>query len=212
LNNTRFWTLASTVLATFALCVQAALPKESAIDNKLLSAVGQQSVDRGLGIDSAQQNRMRSSTIDPGSTIILRGDKIRPTVVHVIKGTLTSRPQDRPEVVLHAGYAGLEDNECLLENTAANQPNLFGCRCIERPNLTALSNSDQCCPSRFFASASGKIHIASTMNTTVTMMYVENSGRIGDPLQYAKTTATIRESAETMALTSFGIAVSFRVD
>jgi hypothetical protein len=45
--------------------------------------------------------------------------KSRPTLVHVIKGTLTSRPQDMPEVVLHAGdgYAGIEDSECLLENT-----------------------------------------------------------------------------------------------
>jgi hypothetical protein len=208
LNNTRFWTLASTVLATFALCVQAALPKESAIDNKLLSAVGQQSVDRGLGIDSAQQNRMRSSTIDPGSTIILRGDKIRPTVVHVIKETLKTCLKWFSTPAMQASKTA----NVYWRIPAANQPNLFGCRCIERPNLTALSNSDQCCPSRFFASASGKIHIASTMNTTVTMMYVENSGRIGDPLQYAKTTATIRESAETMALTSFGIAVSFRVD
>jgi hypothetical protein len=56
---------------------------------------------------------MRSLTLDPGGAIILRGDYGRPTLVHVIKGTLTSRPQDMPEVVLHAGngYAGNTGSE-----------------------------------------------------------------------------------------------------
>ena len=35
----------------------------------------------------------------------------------------------------------------------------------------------------FFTPASGKIHIATTMKTAVTMMKVEKSGRMGDPLQ-----------------------------
>jgi hypothetical protein len=64
---------------------------------------------------------MRSLTLDLGSAIILRGDKSRPTLVHVIKGTLTSRPQAMPEVVLQTGdgYAGIEDSECILENTGS---------------------------------------------------------------------------------------------
>jgi hypothetical protein len=37
--------------------------------------------------------------------------------------------------------------------------------------------------SPFLTPASGKIHMATTMKTAVIMMYVEKSGRIGDPLQ-----------------------------
>jgi hypothetical protein len=37
--------------------------------------------------------------------------------------------------------------------------------------------------SRFLAPASGKIHMATTIKPAVIMMYVEKSGRIGDPLQ-----------------------------
>jgi hypothetical protein len=120
MNNIRPWILASTVLATFALCVQATTAKQSSIEDKVLSAVQQPSVDNGAEIGS-QLSRMRSLTLDPGSAIILRGDKSRPTLGHVTKGTLTSRPQDMPEVVLHAGdgYAGIEDSECLLENTGS---------------------------------------------------------------------------------------------
>ena len=110
----------SIVLAAFALSVRATTAKQSSIEDKVLSAVQQPSVDNSAEIDS-QGSRMRSLTLDPGSAIILRSDKGRPTLVHVIKGTLTSRPQDMPEVVLHAGdgYAGVEDSECLLENTGS---------------------------------------------------------------------------------------------
>jgi hypothetical protein len=121
LKNFRFWILTSwIILAVSAHSVQAATAKQSSIEDKVLSAVQQPSVDNGAEIGS-QLSRMRSLTLDPGSAIILRGDKSRPTLVHVIRGTLTSRPQDMPEVVLHAGdgYAGIEDSECLLENTGS---------------------------------------------------------------------------------------------
>jgi hypothetical protein len=122
LNSIRFCILTSSiVLAASALSGQAAMAKQSSIDDKVLSAVQQPSVDDSAEIGSSQRYRMRSLTLDPGSAITLRGDKGRPTLVHVIKGTLTSRPQDMPEVVLHAGdgYAGVEDSECLLENTGS---------------------------------------------------------------------------------------------
>ena len=114
------------VLAISALSGPVATAKQSSIDNKVFGAVQQPSTDDSAEIGSSHQTRMRSLTLDPGSAIILRGDKGRPTLVHVIKGTLTSRPQDMPEVVLHAGdgYAGVEDSECLLENTG-NEPAEF---------------------------------------------------------------------------------------
>src|SRR5262252_930388 len=63
--------------------------------------------------------------------------------------------------------------------------------------------------SPFFTPASGKTHIAATMNTAVAMTKIESSGRIGDPLQNASTAATISATAETAALTSVGTAIAF---
>src|SRR5215468_10129239 len=60
--------------------------------------------------------------------------------------------------------------------------------------------------SPFFTPASGKTHMAATMNTAVPMTNVESPGRIGDPLQNASTAATISATAESTALTSFGMA------
>src|SRR4030081_1874347 len=60
--------------------------------------------------------------------------------------------------------------------------------------------------SPFFTPASGKIHIATTMKTAVTMTKIEKSGRIGEPLHQARTAATIRTMTETAALTSLGMA------
>jgi hypothetical protein len=121
LNNIRFWILPlSIVLAAFALSVRATTAKQSSIEDKVLSAVQQPSIDNSAEIGS-QRSRMRSLTLDPGSAIILRGDKSRPTLVHVIKGTLASRPQAMPEVVLQTGdgYADIEESECILENTGS---------------------------------------------------------------------------------------------
>ena len=122
MDNFRFWIVTSAiVLGPAALSIQTATAKQSSTDYKVFSAVRQPPVDDSTEIASSQRSRMRSLTLDPGSAIILRGDKSRSTLVHVIKGTLTSRPQDMPEVVLQAGdgYAGLEDGECLLENTGS---------------------------------------------------------------------------------------------
>ena len=117
LNSIRLWMLTSSiVVATSALSGQAATAKQSSTDSKVFGAVQRPSVDDSADIASSQRYGMRSLTLDPGSAVILRGDKGRPTLVHVIKGTLTSHPQDMPEVVLHAGdgYAGIEDSECLI--------------------------------------------------------------------------------------------------
>src|SRR5262249_12715798 len=56
--------------------------------------------------------------------------------------------------------------------------------------------------------ASGKIHRAAPMNAAVMMTNIESSGRIGEPLQKARTAATISATAETAALTSVGTAIA----
>src|SRR5262249_20621456 len=62
--------------------------------------------------------------------------------------------------------------------------------------------------SPFFTPASGKPHIAATMNTAVTITNIESPGRIGEPLQNASTAATISATTETPALTSVGTAIA----
>src|SRR5262249_20164791 len=62
--------------------------------------------------------------------------------------------------------------------------------------------------SPFFTPASGKIHIAATMNAAVMMTNIESSGRIGEPLPKASTAATISARGETAALTSVGTAIA----
>src|SRR5262249_18736469 len=58
----------------------------------------------------------------------------------------------------------------------------------------------------FFTPASGKIHIAATMNTAVTITNIQSSRRIGEPPQKASTPATISAAAGDPALTSVGTA------
>jgi hypothetical protein len=49
----------------------------------------------------------------------------------------------------------------------------------------------------FFPPASGKIHIARIMKAAVANTKLPNSGRTGEPLQRAKTIATMATAAET---------------
>lgn len=50
----------------------------------------------------------------------------------------------------------------------------------DRPAIAYVDGRDDFLTSPFLTPASGKIHMAITMNTAVTMTNVENSGRIGD--------------------------------
>jgi len=102
------------VFAAFGFSVETVAAKQDSTDYKVLKAVKERSVNL-----TPPEYRLRSATIGPGSALIIRGDKSRPTLVHVIKGTVTTRPHDMPAVVLHAGdgYAGIEDSDCLLENS-----------------------------------------------------------------------------------------------
>ena len=69
-------------------------------------------VDLGSEINSVQRPKLklRSLTLEPGGVVELHSHKDHPTILHVIKGTLTSHSQGKPEVVLRAGV-GLADGE-----------------------------------------------------------------------------------------------------
>jgi quercetin dioxygenase-like cupin family protein len=54
---------------------------------------------------------LRLLTLEPGGTIELHSHKDHPTILHVIKGTLTSHTQGKPEVVLRAGVGLAEDKD-----------------------------------------------------------------------------------------------------
>src|SRR5262245_27633508 len=102
------------VFAAFGFSVETVAAKQDSTDYKVLKAVEERSVNL-----TQPESRLRSATIGPGSALIIRGDKSRPTLVHVIKGTVTTRTQDMPAVGLDAGddYAGSEDSDCVLENS-----------------------------------------------------------------------------------------------
>ena len=108
MNNIGFGILTSSVLLIAStLCLQAATTEQTPTGNKGLS-----SVDLSSEIDPAQgyKPRLRLLTLEPGGVVELHGHKDHPTVLHVIKGTLTSHPQGKPETVLRAGV-GLADGD-----------------------------------------------------------------------------------------------------
>jgi quercetin dioxygenase-like cupin family protein len=106
LNNIGFGILTSSVvLIASTLCLQAATTEQTPTGSKGLS-----SVDVSSKIDSARR-KLRLLTLEPGGTIELHGHKDHPTILHVIKGTLTSRTQGKPEVVLRAGVGLAEDKD-----------------------------------------------------------------------------------------------------
>ena len=70
-----------------------------------MKAVELRSIDLTSEIDSVQGRRLRLRrlTLEPGGVVAVHSHKDRPTVLHVIKGTLTSHPQGKPVQVLSAG-------------------------------------------------------------------------------------------------------------
>jgi quercetin dioxygenase-like cupin family protein len=95
-------------------------PKE----NKGLKAVELRSIDLTSEIDSVQGRRLRlrKLTLEPGGVVALHSHKDRPTVLHVIKGTLTSHPQGKPVQVLGAGdgLAEGKDANHWVQNTGSD--------------------------------------------------------------------------------------------
>ena len=112
----------SVVLVASTLCLQAAI-QQAPTENKGLKAVELRSVDLSSEIDSVQGRKLRLMllTLEPGGVVGLHSHKDRPTVLHVIKGTLTSRPQGKPEVVLRAGdgLAEGKDSNFWVQNTGS---------------------------------------------------------------------------------------------
>jgi len=60
-------------------------------------------------------------TLPPGGIAKLHNKIRRPTLIQVIKGTLTSHPQGRPEAILHAGDGLIEidGSNYWIENTGS---------------------------------------------------------------------------------------------
>ena len=65
--------------------------------------------------------RKVSVTLAPGGIAELHSEIGRPTLLQVIKGTLTSHPHGRPEAILHAGDGLVEinDGNYWIENTGS---------------------------------------------------------------------------------------------
>jgi quercetin dioxygenase-like cupin family protein len=108
---------ASVTLMASALCLQAAILGQ---DNGG-KADDRPSVDLRSGFDSGRKQKLRLFTLVPGGTLELHSQKDHPVILHVIKGTLTSRSQGKPEVVLRAGVGLAEDkgSDYSVRNTGA---------------------------------------------------------------------------------------------
>ena len=103
-------------LVVSTACLQVAIAKQDAGENK----AGVESVGVGSNNNSAQERRLRlrSFTLEPGGIAELHSLKDRPTVLHVIRGTLISHPQG---VVLRPGVGLTQDqgNDFWIENTGS---------------------------------------------------------------------------------------------
>ena len=107
----------SVVLWASTLCLQAAIHGQDTGGK----ASDRPSVDLTSGVDSGREQKLRLFTLEPGGTLELHSQKGRPVILHVIKGTLTSRSQGKPEIVLRAGVGLTGDNgsEYSVRNTGA---------------------------------------------------------------------------------------------
>jgi quercetin dioxygenase-like cupin family protein len=127
LNNIGFGILTpSIVLIASTLGLQAAIVQQDPTEGP--KAAEQRAIDLSPEINSVggRKLRLRLLTLEPGGVVELHSHTDHPTILHVIKGTLTSHPQGKPEVVLRAGV-GLADNEnsnFWIQNTG-NEPAEF---------------------------------------------------------------------------------------
>lgn len=110
----------SVVLIASTLCLHAAI-QEAPTENKRLEGVDLRSPDLSSEMDSVRGHKLKLLTLEPGGIVELHSHKDHPTLLHVIKGTLTSRALGRPEVVLRAGVglAGGEDGNFWVQNTGS---------------------------------------------------------------------------------------------
>ena len=109
-----FGTLISSVaLIASTLCLQAAITEHARTENKELMGTEQRSVELSSEIGPAREHklRLRLLTLEPGGVVELHSHRDHQTVLHVIKGILTSRSQSRPEIVLRAGVGLAEGKD-----------------------------------------------------------------------------------------------------
>jgi quercetin dioxygenase-like cupin family protein len=109
------------VLIASTLCLQAAIIQETPTEFNGLRGVDPRLADLNSEMDSVRGHKfkLRLLTLEPGGIVELHNHKDHPTLLHVIKGTLTSRSQGRPEVVLRAGVGLAEggDGNFWVQNT-----------------------------------------------------------------------------------------------
>ena len=109
-----FGTLISSVaLIASTLCLQASITEHAPTGNKELMGTEQRSVELSSEIGPAREHklRLRLLTLEPGGVVELHSHRDHQTVLHVIKGILTSRSQSRPEIVLRAGVGLAEGKD-----------------------------------------------------------------------------------------------------
>lgn len=105
------------------LCLQAAIVQQTPTENKRPKAEELRSADLTSQIGSVGERKLklRSLTLEPGGVVELRSHKDHPTILQVIKGTLTSHSQGKPEVVLRAGVGLAEGkgSDYWVQNTGS---------------------------------------------------------------------------------------------
>ena len=122
MNNFRFCILTSSFfLVASTLALQAATAYQGpAENNNGLMAAKLGSIELSPKIDSVQTPKLKLKllTLEPGGVIQLHSQD-HPAILHVIKGTLTSRFQGKPEMVLRAGVAlaQTKGSDCWIQNT-----------------------------------------------------------------------------------------------
>ena len=143
MNNIGFGILTSSVLLIAStLCLQAATTEQTPTGTKGLS-----SGDLSSEIDPVQgyKPRLRLLTLEPGGVVELHAHKDHPTILHVIKGTLTSHPQGRPEVVLRAGVGLAEsrDGNYWVQNTGSEPAEFIWLPVYELTPSTGADEADR---------------------------------------------------------------------
>jgi quercetin dioxygenase-like cupin family protein len=109
---------AAGALVASTLCLHAAISQQTSAGTNELKAAGLHSADLSPEFDSARapKLKLRLLTLEPGGVIQLHSHKDHPTILRVIKGTLTSHPQG---MVLRAGVGFAEgpDSNYWVQNT-----------------------------------------------------------------------------------------------
>ena len=88
----------------------AASAQEPPTQSKGQKAVELCSLDLSAEIDSGvgRRLRVRLITLEPGGVVAVHGHQDRPTIMHVVEGSLLSHVADQPDRILRAGDCATE--------------------------------------------------------------------------------------------------------